>query len=381
MAESAAHLTTNLSNKPSIFEVVASDSLLSTFYPAFKRIANVSISLIALPRPSNTITLSALLVPCPAKPREIHVPGKVLRWNLFSMQCTHPESLFEEPRWGTGRFVALQHCTHTSLHSRRLLIRGILRPDTPGDSLKHLHAPRTSMVPLRPRPLPLHSREDRQPDRPVRGGAADRAQCGQPGDQTDTHQSTQIPNCLLRVLETHSIPPLSDETHLQSRTHPPADRHVPELRRRGISAAVELERTVPRQDKGGNVLQRPRIKRPRVLGLLPAVPPVVEYGGWDVGLYPLARPRGAAIGRGQRYIPRDLPHLPAEVEHPHCLFLIWVSGLLCLWSYLQIVVLTRISLSLSLGFLGTSTVTSAFWRRRRSRASVQLVITRSQSTI
>lgn len=41
MAENAAHLTTNLTSKPSIFEVVASDSLLSTFYPAFKRIANV----------------------------------------------------------------------------------------------------------------------------------------------------------------------------------------------------------------------------------------------------------------------------------------------------------------------------------------------------
>lgn len=40
MAENAAHLTTNLTSKPSIFEVVASDSLLSTFYPAFKRIAN-----------------------------------------------------------------------------------------------------------------------------------------------------------------------------------------------------------------------------------------------------------------------------------------------------------------------------------------------------
>lgn len=43
MAENAAHLTTNLTNNPSIFEVVASDSLLATFYPAFKRIVNVRI--------------------------------------------------------------------------------------------------------------------------------------------------------------------------------------------------------------------------------------------------------------------------------------------------------------------------------------------------
>lgn len=41
MAESAAHLTTNLMARPSLFEVLASDTLINTFYPALKRISNV----------------------------------------------------------------------------------------------------------------------------------------------------------------------------------------------------------------------------------------------------------------------------------------------------------------------------------------------------
>lgn len=41
-AQSAAHLTTSSIDKPSIFELVASQSLDSTFYPALKRLAQVS---------------------------------------------------------------------------------------------------------------------------------------------------------------------------------------------------------------------------------------------------------------------------------------------------------------------------------------------------
>lgn len=41
MAEHAAHLTTTLQAKPSIFEVVAADSLQSTFNPAIHRLCNV----------------------------------------------------------------------------------------------------------------------------------------------------------------------------------------------------------------------------------------------------------------------------------------------------------------------------------------------------
>lgn len=57
MAEKTAHLTTNLTSKPSIFEVVASDSLLSTFYPAFKRIANVSCTPFILSKITPTLAL------------------------------------------------------------------------------------------------------------------------------------------------------------------------------------------------------------------------------------------------------------------------------------------------------------------------------------
>lgn len=43
MAAKGAHITQNsIEARPSIFEVVAADSLNSTFYPALKRIANVS---------------------------------------------------------------------------------------------------------------------------------------------------------------------------------------------------------------------------------------------------------------------------------------------------------------------------------------------------
>lgn len=44
MAERGAHLTTTLQPKPSIFEVVASDSLNQTFQPAILRLCNVSQS-------------------------------------------------------------------------------------------------------------------------------------------------------------------------------------------------------------------------------------------------------------------------------------------------------------------------------------------------
>lgn len=40
MAESGAHLTANQQGKPSIFELVAAESLNSTFQPAIKRLCN-----------------------------------------------------------------------------------------------------------------------------------------------------------------------------------------------------------------------------------------------------------------------------------------------------------------------------------------------------
>ncbi|XP_058464751.1 peroxisome assembly protein 12-A [Malaya genurostris] len=39
MAAKGAHITQNIESRPSLFEVIAADSLDSTFYPAFKRIA------------------------------------------------------------------------------------------------------------------------------------------------------------------------------------------------------------------------------------------------------------------------------------------------------------------------------------------------------
>jgi peroxin-12 len=41
MAERGAHLTTTLEAKPSIFEVIAQDSLAVTLHPALKRVATV----------------------------------------------------------------------------------------------------------------------------------------------------------------------------------------------------------------------------------------------------------------------------------------------------------------------------------------------------
>lgn len=41
MAQNSVHVTQTLQAKPSIFELVAADSLQSTFYPALKRIAQV----------------------------------------------------------------------------------------------------------------------------------------------------------------------------------------------------------------------------------------------------------------------------------------------------------------------------------------------------
>lgn len=42
MAQHGAHVTQTLQAKPSIFEVVAADSLQATFHPALRRIANVN---------------------------------------------------------------------------------------------------------------------------------------------------------------------------------------------------------------------------------------------------------------------------------------------------------------------------------------------------
>ena len=44
-AQSGAHLVTSNVDKPSIFELVASHSLDSTFYPALRKIAQVSFYL------------------------------------------------------------------------------------------------------------------------------------------------------------------------------------------------------------------------------------------------------------------------------------------------------------------------------------------------
>lgn len=45
MAQNSVNVTQNLQAKPSIFELVAADSLQSTFYPALKRIAHVIFNL------------------------------------------------------------------------------------------------------------------------------------------------------------------------------------------------------------------------------------------------------------------------------------------------------------------------------------------------
>lgn len=41
MAENSVHATQTLDTKPTIFELVAADSLQSTFEPALKRVAHV----------------------------------------------------------------------------------------------------------------------------------------------------------------------------------------------------------------------------------------------------------------------------------------------------------------------------------------------------
>lgn len=41
MAQKGAHLTTNISTKPSLFEIIAQDSLDSTLEPALRRIIQV----------------------------------------------------------------------------------------------------------------------------------------------------------------------------------------------------------------------------------------------------------------------------------------------------------------------------------------------------
>ncbi|KAL9704990.1 hypothetical protein quinque_008508 [Culex quinquefasciatus] len=45
MAAKGAHITQNIETRPSIFEVVAADSLNATFYPALKRVANFLASI------------------------------------------------------------------------------------------------------------------------------------------------------------------------------------------------------------------------------------------------------------------------------------------------------------------------------------------------
>lgn len=45
MAAKGAHITQNIETRPSIFEVVAADSLNTTFYPALKRIANFLVTI------------------------------------------------------------------------------------------------------------------------------------------------------------------------------------------------------------------------------------------------------------------------------------------------------------------------------------------------
>lgn len=46
MAEKAAHHTTTVVNRPSIFEVIAQENLSATSYPALKKISNVSLTFI-----------------------------------------------------------------------------------------------------------------------------------------------------------------------------------------------------------------------------------------------------------------------------------------------------------------------------------------------
>lgn len=89
MAERGAHLTTTLQPKPSIFEVVASDSLNQTFQPAILRLCNVS-------RPTFTIhsirtnSLSIAFLFCWfvvlgfSKPEQIRLASALL-WRIVSV--------------------------------------------------------------------------------------------------------------------------------------------------------------------------------------------------------------------------------------------------------------------------------------------------------
>lgn len=57
-AQSAAHIATSNVDKPSIFELVASQSLDATFYPALKRIATVSVSFVYISLLHRTLNIA-----------------------------------------------------------------------------------------------------------------------------------------------------------------------------------------------------------------------------------------------------------------------------------------------------------------------------------
>lgn len=62
MAEKAAHHTTTILSRPSIFEVIAQESLSSTGYPALKKIVNVSY--IYIIKQINEFNFNACVVRC-----------------------------------------------------------------------------------------------------------------------------------------------------------------------------------------------------------------------------------------------------------------------------------------------------------------------------
>lgn len=47
MAERGAHLSATFVKKPSIFELIAQDTLANTFYSAFQHVANVSFKFVS----------------------------------------------------------------------------------------------------------------------------------------------------------------------------------------------------------------------------------------------------------------------------------------------------------------------------------------------
>lgn len=57
MAESAAHFTATLEAKPSVFEIIAQNSLNSVLHPALQRVALVSLNLTHCPL-SHTVFIS-----------------------------------------------------------------------------------------------------------------------------------------------------------------------------------------------------------------------------------------------------------------------------------------------------------------------------------